>query len=259
MRKLPFSLLASACFALSLATSSCASVPAASNAESIAKRAPIVIDLKSGQVLQFIMIRSRQSEAAAAVRTRYFETAIPKAERLGSEHLGGLTVKATLLGENKPRGIAIYTFPDAAAQAEFTNDPKWDEYQTMRREAWEELHIFSVNIPSDMTLTFDPAKNYTFAAAWTRPDTMPDYMRYLNGIEADFDEIGAKFVAQFNDVSLQSHSDPSADPSQLTLVEWTDGPNLKGLQATDGYKENVKYFQKAISRFDFYWAALPGA
>lgn len=252
-------LLASACGAMTLALSACANGPASDPAIQSVQAQPVTLDLKAGQILQFAMIRPREGNAAKAVRARYFQTAIPYAQSLGDEYLGNLRVKRTMLGENTPRGIALYAFPDAASQQAFQNSPDWDDYQRMRREGWAELHVFSATIPSDMQLTFDPAKDYTLAAAWTRPDTIADYQAYLDGIEADFDMIGARYVAQLNQVTLQSQTDAAGDPSQLTIVEWSDGPDLPGLQRTQGYKDHASDFQTAISRFDLYWITVPDA
>lgn len=251
MKKLTLSILTSTC--LALAVSACAAAPETSSVETVADVAPLTLDLKAGQVLQFAMVRPREGEQAKAVRTRYFQTAIPYAESLGDKYLGNLKIKQTMIGENKPQGIALYAFPNEAAQAKFQASPDWADYQKMRREGWAELHVLSTTIPSDMTLKFDPAKDYTLAAGWTKPGTGADYDKYLDGIEADFDEIGAAFVARFKGVTLQSQTDDAPDPSHLTLVEWTDGPNLPGLQSSESYKANSKYFQGSVSRFDFYW------
>ena len=251
MIKLTLSILTSTC--LALAVSACAVTPQTPSVETITEAAPVVLDLKAGEVVQFAMFKQAEGDAAKAVRKRYFETAIPYAESLGDEYLGALTVKQTMIGKYKPQGIALYAFPNAAAQVEFQASPDWAEYQTMRRDGWDELNILSTTVPADMTLVFDPRKDYTLAAGWTRPGTGADYDRYLDGIEADFDEIGARFVARFKGISLQSLDAGQTDPTHLTLVEWTDGPNLPGLQSSESYKANSKYFQKAISRFDFYW------
>lgn len=249
----PFSLLATVCVGAALTIAGCAAAPSLTDMQADVRSESLVMDLKLGQVLQFAMFQEKEGEAAQAVRARYFETAVEAAKNLGDEYLGSLSVEETMIGENNPRGIAIYAFPDAAAQAKFKADPNWDEYQKMRREGWDELHVFSVTVPADMTLTFDPEKDYTFASAWVRPGSMPDYQRYLDAIEPNFDQIGARFLMKFKEVTLQSHSDPAADPSQLTIVEWSNGPDLKGLQATEGYKGHFEHFRKAVSAFDFYW------
>lgn len=255
--KFSSNLLASACLATTIALSACAAVAPTEPAKLSLKADILNLDLKAGQVLQLALVRSKEGEIAKAVRQRYFQTAIPYAESLGDEFLGNLGIKNTLIGENKPTAIAMYAFPDEAAQKTFQSSSDWPEYQRMRREGWDELHVFSTTIPSDMRLKFDPSKNYTLAAAWTRPDTLDDYQRYLDGIEPDFDEIGARYVAQFKEINLQSQTDYGGDPSQLTIVEWSGAPNLKGLQQTEGYKQNSKYFTKAIERFDFYWLTVP--
>ncbi len=255
--KFSFPLLASACIAATLALSACAAVTQSEIIKSSTEVGSLNLDLKAGQVLQLALVRAKEGEAAQAVRQRYFQTAIPYAESLGDEFLGNLRIENTIIGENKPTAIAMYAFPDEAAQQAFQSSPDWPEYERMRREGWDELHVFSTTLVSDMQLKFVPSKNYTLAAAWTRPDTLDDYQRYLDGIESDFGEIGARYVAQFKGINLQSQTDEGGDPSQLTFVEWSGAPDLKGLQQTTGYKENSKYFTKAMTRFDFYWLTVP--
>ena len=245
--------------AMTLALSACAAAPDISSTERIAEVAPLVLDLKAGQVLQFAMVRPREGEAAQAVRNRYFKTAIPYAESLGDEYLGNLSIKQTMSGKNKPQAIALYAFPNEAAQAKFQASPDWAEYQKMRREGWAELHVYSTTVTSDMRLSLDPAKDYTIAAGWTKPGTASDYDKYLDGIETDFDKIGAAYAARFSGVTLQSQTDDAPNPSHLTLVEWSDGPNLPGLQSSEAYKANSKYFQAAVSRFDLYWLKTSGS
>jgi len=219
--------------------------------------APIRLDLKSGQVLQFALIREREGDAAKAVRERYFKTAVPHAASLGDEYLGNLRIKDTLIGKNKPRAVAIWAFPDVAAQDKFRASPKWPEYVEMRQAGWEELHVYSAVVPKDITITFDQAKDYTLAAGWARPNTMDDYDRYLDGIEADFDQIGANYLARFTRIDLQSSVEAVASPTHLTLVEWSGGPNLDGLRNTKAYQDNAENFSTAISRFDLYWVHFP--
>lgn len=257
MPSLP-SFILTTCLAATLALSGCTSTAATTPkaAESITES--LTLNLKTDEFLQFVLIREREGEAAKEARKVYFETAIPFAASLGDKYLGTLKINKTLLGKNNPRGMAIYSFPNEEAQKEFQATPNWPTYKRLRREGWEELHVFSTVIPNDMEIVFDPSKDYTLAAAWTKPDTFSDYERYLAGIESDFDKIGARYVAQLGDISLQSHSDDAtSQPSQLTLVEWSDSPNLPGLQKTDAYKDHAVYFQNAVSRFDLYWLSVP--
>lgn len=253
MSNLPLTILTSGLVAMSLSLVGCVKAPSSPAQLAVKEASSLTLDLRAGQVLQFAMVKPREGDAAKAVRTRYFQTAIPYAESLGDEYLGNLKIKQTMIGKNKPQAIALYAFPNEAAQAKFQASPDWAEYQKMRREGWAELHVFSTTVPSDMQIKFDPEKDYTIAAGWTKPGTGADYDKYLDGIETDFDKIGAAYVARFKGVTLQSQTDDARDPSHLTLVEWSDGPNLKGLQSSDAYKANSKYFQGAISRFDFYW------
>jgi len=229
-------------------------------APSVSKEAqsqPLSFDLKAGQVLQIAMLSERKTDAAKAIRSEYFQTAIPHAASLGDKYMGNLKVKSTLMGKQSPRAIALWVFPNKAAQNEFRSSPKWPDYVQMRHDGWEELNVYSATIADDITLTFDPDKDYTFAAAWTRPGTAPSYVNYLDSIETDFDEIGANYLARFDSIDLQATPVSFDSPSHMTLVEWSDGPNLKGLQQTKAYQANAKQFSSAVSRFDLYWVNSP--
>lgn len=254
-------LCASACFAAILGLAACetTSAPAIMTSATAEMPSPVGMELKTGEVLQFALVKPRDGDAAKAVRERYFQTAIPYAQTLGDRALGNFRIRNTLLGDNKPVVMAVYAFPTETAMETFQSSPNFEEYKRMRVEGWEELHVFSATLPADMTLSFDPTKTYTLAAAWTNPGTMPAYQRYLDGIEPDFDEIGARYVAQLRDIDLQSQTDDAGDPSQITIVEWSKGkPDLAGLARTQGYKDNQNNFRSAIRRFDLYWFETTG-
>lgn len=243
--------------AVGLALAGCMAGPLESVAQTTVQSAPITLDLKSGEVLQFAFIRERDGAVAKAVRQRYFKTAVPHAASLGDVYLGNLRIKETLIGKNRPRAIALWKFPDVASQDRFRASPDWPEYVQMRKEGWEELHVYSAVVPKDMSLTFDPNKDYTLAAGWTRPNTRDDYLRYLDGIEADFDEIGARYLARFSRIDLQSTTEAIESPTNITLVEWSGGANVEGLRNTKAYQDNSDKFTTAISRFDLYRIHFP--
>lgn len=251
--------LQSTFMATALALTACAVSPPDSVAQTRATviSQPLNIELKSGQVLQFALIRERKTDAAKAIRDRYFQTAVPHAASLGDQYLGNLRIKQTLVGKNDLQAIALWAFPDVASQDEFRASPKWPEYVQMRKDGWEELHVYSVVVPEDMTLNFDPDKNYTLAAAWAEPNMMDEYDRYLDGIEADFDQIGAKYAGRFTRVDLQSNVESVANPTHFTLVEWSEGMNVDKLRETNAYQQNSDLFQAALSRFDLYWVHFP--
>lgn len=257
MSKLTTALFTAACLVAPVSLPSCVTAKASKTETAAPSEEALQIDLKEGEILQLILVRSRAGETASAVRSDYFAKVVPVAGSLGGKTHASLPITETLIGSGQSEGISVFTFPNRDAQTAFRNSSDWETFKRMRQEGWEELHVFSVEIPKDMTLRFDRTKSYTIAAAWTRPGTLSDYQRYLDGIEADFDEIGASYVAQLNQVELQSATDLAGNPSQLTIVEWSDGPNLRGLQNTDSYKAHSGDFQKAVSRFDLYAFSAP--
>lgn len=249
--------LRSLMLATGLAAAGCALHPSPVLAQEKVQSAPVSLELKSGQVLQFALVRERRGEEAQAVRKRYFETAVPHAASLGDVYLGNLRVKETLIGDNKPRAIALWAFPDVASQDKFRSSPKWPEYVDMRKKGWEELHVYSAVVPKNMRITFSPDKSYTLAVGWTRPNMMDEYERYLDGIEADFGAIGAQYLARFTRIDLQSSVESAAHPTHVTLVEWSGEPDLAGLRGTKAYKANAKNFREAMERFDLYSIHFP--
>jgi uncharacterized protein (DUF1330 family) len=219
---------------------------------------PVTLDLKAGQVLQMALPKPRSGEAAKAARQAYYADAITLAEQFGDERLGTLSVTETVVGKTKPSALVFYAFPDEASRNSFEAHPDWPGYKAQRPDGWDELMIYSTTIGENLALQFNPDKHYTLAVAWTNPKHADDYGRYLKGVEADFDRVGARFMHEFKDIGYETHQDPNAEaPAQLTLVEWNTREGLMSLLGGDAYKANAEYFQRSVADFQFYRLEVP--
>ncbi|MGJ8559022.1 MAG: hypothetical protein ACSHX3_02175 [Litorimonas sp.] len=255
------SLLGSAVMMTACQSSATASAPSQSaKMTPVAKTTaqPVTLDLKAGQVLQLAMPKARAGNAAKAARQAYYADAITLAEQFGDERLGGLSVTETVVGKAKPSALVFYAFPDEASRDRFEAHPDWPGYKAQRPDGWDALMIYSTTITEDLTLQFNPDKHYTLAVAWTNPENPDDYATYLDGVETDFDRVGARFMHEFKDIGYETNNDPNVTaPTQLTLVEWDTREGLMSLLGGEAYKANADYFQRGVAEFQFYRLEVP--
>lgn len=255
-------LLTSCLLGIPMMVTACQSAsPATSPATGVeAKASALDLNLRAGQVLQLALVEPKAGDAAQAARQTYYRTALPLAEEFGDERLGQLGIAQTLVGEAKPASLIFYAFPDEASRDGFEAHPNWAEYKATRPEGWSNLMVYSTTIPQDMSLQFDPHKHYTLAVAWTTDDNPQDYDRYLEGVEAEFDTIGARFMHKFRNISYEDHNAPGATaPAQMTFVEWDSADGVQKLFQTDGYKNNQAFFQSGVKDIHFYRLSSPAS
>lgn len=219
---------------------------------------PVTFDLKSGQVLQFVLSEVKSGDVAKASRRTYYQTALPLAQQFGLERLGQLQITETVVGTVNPTGLAFFRFPDENSLSSLRADADWPDYKAQRAVGWDELMIFSTTLDADLSIRFDPTKHYTLAIAWENPDNPDDYAQYLDRVEQDFDVVGARFIKKFRNIGYEDHNKPEgAAPDQLILVEWETKSGLDELLGSDSYEENSIYFQRGIEGFQFYRLEVP--
>lgn len=227
-------------------------------AQSTQAQPPLTLDLEAGQVLQIALPNARPGKRARDARKVYYDTAIALAEQYGDERLGMLEVTDTVIGGSNPDGVVFYTFPDEASRNRFEGHPDLPELKSMRRSGWSDLMIFSTTMAEDAKLRFDPQKNYTLAVAWANPANPTDYDRYLDGIEPEFDKVGARFVYKFRDIGYENQvGQDTIPPVQLTLVEWDAPDGLQALTGSQAYKDSVPYFQSGVADFQLFRLEVP--
>ncbi|MEM9055357.1 MAG: hypothetical protein AAGB16_08530, partial [Pseudomonadota bacterium] len=213
---------------------------------------PVPVILKKGQVLSYILINSKPSEAAQEARQQYYDKAFPLASSYGLQRLLNLSVPTKFVGSTKRDAVAIFSYPDAASETGLASDPNWPEIKALRPQAWEELAIFSGTLEQPLAFSFDPDKAYTLAVAEITPEAPEDYNTYMRGIEPGLNEIGGRFIYRMINPSVESHGKQYTQDVQVTLVEWDDPSALATFTQNDFYKQYSKYFGTGVSGFEFF-------
>ncbi|MEM9616651.1 MAG: hypothetical protein AAF936_01725 [Pseudomonadota bacterium] len=214
---------------------------------------PLTIEVKKGEVLQLIAPQARTDGNSA--RQAYYDKVFPIAESLGYERLGQLNVKQKVISDYNPGAFIFYSWPDEEAEDGLYSRPDWPALKAVRPEAWTELKIYSDTLDQDLTLNFDPAKQYTVVVAWFDPAHPGDYERYLSGIENAVTREGGRFIYKMRRPRFEAHASSLDAPGQITFVEWDSNDGFARVQKSDEYKANAKFFNSGLESFEFYWLA----
>ncbi|WOR15030.1 hypothetical protein RYZ27_14735 [Hyphomonas sp. FCG-A18] len=244
-----------AAIALTFSITGCATgaLPEAVMAETEAETLkPVPVALEKGQVLSYILINSKTSEAAKEARQEYYTRAFPLASGYGLQRVLDLSVPAKLVGTTKRDAVAIFSYPDAASEAGLAADPNWPQIKALRPQAWEELAIFTGTLEQPLSFSFSPEKAYTLAVAEITPESPEDYNTYMRGIEPGLNEIGGRFIYRMINPSVESHGKQYTKDVQVTLVEWDDPSAIATFTQNDFYKQYSKYFGTGVSGFEFF-------
>lgn len=213
--------------------------------------APIVIQMKQGEVLQLIAPEARADDAAA--RQAYYNAAFPIAESFGFKRLGQLNITQKVISDYDPGAFIFFSWPNENAVNDFANHPQQPSLKAMRSEAWTELKIYNDVLEGDLTLSFDPSKHYTVVVAWFDPAHPGDYERYLTGIESAVNRESGRFIYKMRNPSFEANASPMVAPGQITFVEWDDTDGFARVQKSSEYKANAQFFNSGLDRFEFYW------
>ncbi len=243
---------------LGFALGACASSPTAvsSQPEAVASKAkPVTLSYEAGEVLSYILVTSKDTEAAKAARKTYYETAFPLADGFGLKRDLNLTVPTQLVGKYKADSMAIFSYPDAASSSGLDAHPEWPEIKALRPQAWDELAIFTKELERPLTINFDPDKLYTLAVAEIKSDAPEDYNKYMKGIEPGLNEMGGRFIYRMINPNVEAHRHTYDPQVQVTMVEWDTAEALAGFTKSPGYKANSKYFLSGVSGFSFFQIA----
>ncbi len=213
------------------------------------------VEMRAGQVLQVIASELREGGGPAA-RT-YGQTAFPIASSFGFQRLGQLNVRQKVVSDFDPEVFSFFSWPDQASADAFAAHPEWPAIKANRPNACSELKVFSIELEEDLSLSFDPAKNYTVVVAWRNEENPADYDRYLSGIEDAVTRSGGRFIYKMRGPSMESHASPPTAPSQLTFVEWDSTDGFAQVQQSSEYLAHQQYFASGLERFEFYWLQTP--
>ncbi len=217
----------------------------------------VVIELKSGQVLQVIASQIRPDGGAA--RRTYAQTAFPIASSFGFAPLGTLAVKRKVVSDFEPEAFSFFSWPSEEAVQSFDSHPDWPAIKATRPDAWSELKVYTDTLEEDLSLRFRADKYYTVVAAWFNPENPGDYDRYLSGIESAVERAGGRFIYKMREPSFEAHASALTSPGQITFVEWDKPDSFAEAQKSDEYLANRQYFASGLERFEFYWLGLPDA
>lgn len=208
------------------------------------------VNLKRGELLSIIM--PQVGEASGEARAEYAKV-LRLARHYGLRPEGGFRLNVAVPGEYTPDGAFFYSWPSSANESAFTGRPDWPGFKALRRDAWDELNIFTAELDQDVTLRFDPDKFYTMAIAWTNPERPDDYARYMQSIQPQLRELGARMIHSIFDPEFESKTSSRGAPARITLVEWPSVDSLRALRQSAEYKKNNQpLFENGVAAFEFY-------
>lgn len=213
---------------------------------------PVPIALEKGQVLSYILINAKNTDDARQIRQDYYSKAFPLSSGFGLERVVDLKVSTSYVGNTQRDAVIMFSYPDAASEAGLANHPEWPAIKTMRPNAWDELIIFTRELDTDITFSFDPAKAYTLAVAEINPDAPDAYNTYMRGIEPSLNELGGRFIYRMIDPKIESHGKQYDKDVQVTLVEWNDPSAIGRFTRTETYKASAPYFTEGVQGFEFF-------
>lgn len=217
------------------------------------------VSVAEGQLMSIISVLPRGDDASATARRNYLASSSGLATRYGLKPLGNLTVSGVVAGEFAPRAVVFYSWPSAAAERQFEDDPDWPPIKARRADGWDDLRIHDQVEPSDVTLQFSSAKFYTMATAWINPDKPEDYDRYLANIEPAVGTAGGRFIYQMVDPAFASMDAGTPTPGRVTFVEWNSPKGLDAFLKSDGYARNASLVRSGTTRFEVIGLSVPPA
>jgi len=209
-----------------------------------------VIELTQGQLLTIIEPLNKENSQEAV--KKYYQTAIPLAQKHGFKNEGTLVSQKTLVGKFAPPGVVFATWPNRQSEQSFLAEPEWPNLKEMRPLAWQELKIFTAEVSEDTVLSFDPDKHYTLAIAWFDPEHPNDYLQYLDNIESVLLSSGGRFMYKMKNPTFEKHASEQKAPNQLTIVEWDSVDGLQQLQAKEQYQKHVALLENGVVDFELH-------
>ncbi|MEM7728599.1 MAG: hypothetical protein AAF311_04920 [Pseudomonadota bacterium] len=220
--------------------------------------ASLVMPLKAGQVLDIVLTHPRLGREGREARSMFDARVLPLMEERPFALSGRVGVQDTIIGKTYASDVEFHVYPDTRTKRALDGDRNWSEMRDYRAEGWRRLDAFSVVIPADLEMRFDPAKSYTLAIAWTHPANPGDYDRYLDGVASEFEAVGARFAHRFRDIAFTTRSgDRPIPPAQIVIVEWNDEEGLQKLLTSDAYRDHAAFFRTGVSDFQFYRLSSP--
>ena len=227
-------------------------VAASAEADEAAKFNSATIDLAPESLFAIIGFDVKSPDMInESARDIFYGEALPMAARYGFSRHATFLVTEVSVGEFKPQGFLLSSWPSQTAFADFQGDPKWPGYDVLRPEIYNDIRYYRDVQEDGLTLTLRDDKYYTLAIAYFNPDNPGDYEQYLSSLEGVVAENGGKFLLKLKSPKLESLSgEPS--PDQLTLVEWNDASGVDRVLSSDAYKANRHFSASGTTELAFY-------
>lgn len=210
----------------------------------------VSLKLNKDQILSVITPQLIPGKESAS--QNYQASVFPIAQKHGFKTQALLKVEEVLFGEYNPPVVALYSWPNAASEQAFNNEPQWPALKSTRTNIWKELKITDATLTRQHNIQFDPNKSYTIGFAWVNPNHPEDYQRYLGATEQALKKAGGKKILVLKDNVFQSLASGIYAPAQVTFVEWDSKNDYQKYLQSDAFRAYGHYFQSGISRFEWY-------
>ncbi len=211
----------------------------------------VMIDLPPNSLLSLIGSEYKGTDEAKAAQNIFYSEALPLAAQYGFKRQADLRVTAVNVGDFKPKGFIMTSWPNEATFANFQTDPKWPEYKAIRPDIWHDIRYYRDVQENGLQLKLRADKYYTLAIAYLNPENPEDYQTYLSNLEGDVTANGGKFILKMKAPTLESLSGEPT-PDQLTFIEWNDAEGVDKLLGSAAYKANSHYARSGTTKFAFY-------
>ena len=208
------------------------------------------MEYEAGQVITLSATINREGDDAASARQQYFQQVLPIAGPLGLSRDGSLAIRNTVTGAFEPEVYSFFSWPSAAAEGELNSHESWSGIKTLRPVAWDELRLYSVELEEDVSLTFREDRAYSIAVAWTNPEQPNSYFQYLDTIEAELTDMGARYLYKMRNPRFEQHATPGGDPAQVTFVEWQSPEDLDRFLRSPAYRSASHLLENGVTRFE---------
>jgi len=217
--------------------------------------AEVTLSLKQGQVLSFVTTATKQG--AEEARRRYDKRVFELASPLGFRREGTLRITSARAGQYAPdQSMNIWSWPDRSSVEKFKASSEWVELRETQKDILDELRIYSVIIPQDMTITFQNDKIYRVVSLWTNPEYPTDFDKYRDALSETVYQQGGRYVLQIEGGDYQSVINPDRPPDLFWIIEWPDREAHQSYIGSDTFQVNYHFFQSGVAKFNVFETEL---
>lgn len=214
--------------------------PAAINAET----------LQPGQLLTFVL--SENKPGGEAVQKVYFDNAFPLAQSAGMKELTTFKAEQAMVGDGKPLGSGLYSWPDTTAAQQTRDNPKYiKEFKPLRAQAWNQLQSIDMEIKTPLELTIAKTKAYSIALIWLKNKSA--YEKYYQGTQGLREKLGAKTLLKLPGVRYDKLTEGEITPPDLVvLLQWNSAADFASYSTAPEFQANHKHFEQGVGKMELY-------